>query len=89
MPTAQICPVCSARLPIRTMLADAGPAPSPGNAALCCHCGAILIHDDDMRLRAATPAEQATLRSDPRDAAAIAALEQAIADDSTDQFEGS
>jgi hypothetical protein len=71
------------------MLPGAGPAPSPGNAALCCHCGAILIHDDDLSLRAATPAEEAILRSDPRAAAVIAALEQAIAEDSTDQLEGS
>jgi len=71
------------------MVPGAPHAPSPGDAALYCHCAAILIHDDDLRLRAATPAEQALLRSSPRDAAVIAALEQAIADESTDHLKGS
>jgi hypothetical protein len=51
----QKCPDCSKSIDAATATSlDDSRSPRPGDIALCCHCGAILVYDARLRSRAAT-----------------------------------
>lgn len=60
------CPKCG--LDCQTASHPGGATPSPGDLALCFHCGTLLTFTDTLELRLMTPDEEADI---PADAAEI------------------
>lgn len=57
------CPVCGATLNAASGI-EHEETPRPGDATVCVHCAAILLFDDDLRLRKPTKAERPRLIMD-------------------------
>lgn len=64
------CPACGGRHSCHANAAGAG-APEPGDFSVCAHCGALLVFEQDLALRKATPEETAKATADPEVGALI------------------
>lgn len=58
------CPACGSTHSCHGNAAGEG-APKPGDISVCAYCGVLLVFEQDLALRKATPEETAKVTADP------------------------